>query len=120
LTSSLLPSSAADPVRDDSAPEKLGIKLSIQCYTYRAITFYETVDKAAKMGIKYLEIYPGQMLKPDSPVKIGSDMSDEVCAEIQAKLAAAGGEKIVAFGVAPIPNDEPAAAPLALGRPMEH
>ena len=109
LIGSLLPSSAADPVRDDSASEKLGIKLSIQCYTYRAITFFETVDKAAKMGIKYLEIYPGQKLKPDSPAKISSDMNDEVFADIQTKLASAGGLKIVAFGVAPVPNDEPAA-----------
>ena len=38
--------------RDDSASEKLGIKLSLQCYTYRAISFFlRTVDKAAAMGI---------------------------------------------------------------------
>ena len=52
--------------RDDSAAEKLGLKLSLQCYTFRALTFFETVDEAAKLGIKYLEIYPGQKLKPGS------------------------------------------------------
>ena len=41
-----LPGLAADK-RDDSASEKLGIKVALQCYTYRGITFFETVDKAA-------------------------------------------------------------------------
>src|SRR5206468_10929079 len=52
--------------RDDSASEKLGMKLSLQCYTYRALSFFETVDKAVVLGIKYLEIYPGQKVKPGS------------------------------------------------------
>src|SRR5438045_6752046 len=58
-----------DRKRDDSASERLGIKLSMQCYTYRALTFFETVDRATRLGIKYLEIYPGQTLKPGSKAK---------------------------------------------------
>src|SRR5882672_1707075 len=75
----------APPKRDDSASEKLGIKLSLQCYTYRALTFVETVDKAAAMGLKYLEIYPGQKLKPGSKETMGRQMSDEVCDEVKKK-----------------------------------
>jgi sugar phosphate isomerase/epimerase len=98
---------AADAAkRDDSAAEKLGFKLSLQCYTFRKITFFETVDKAAELGVKYLEIYPGQKLKPGSDVVINCKMSDEVCDEIKKKLADAGGLKLVAYGVAPIPDDE--------------
>ncbi|HLX59944.1 MAG TPA: sugar phosphate isomerase/epimerase [Planctomycetota bacterium] len=99
---------AADaPKRDDSASEKLGIKLSLQCYTYRAITFFETVDKAAAMGIKYLEIYPGQKLSPASTAKVEwSSMSDAAIDEIKKKLAEAGGLKLVAYGVAAIPPKE--------------
>jgi sugar phosphate isomerase/epimerase len=103
-----LPGLAADK-RDDSASEKLGIKVSLQCYTYRMITFFETVDKAASMGIKYLEIYPGQKLKPGSDVQVNRNMSDEVCDEIKKKLADAGGLKLVAHGVDGVPNDEPGA-----------
>lgn len=95
--------------RDDSASEKLGIKLSLQCYTYRALTFVETVDKAAAMGIKYLEIYPGQKLKPGSKETMGRRMSDEVCDDVKKKLADAGGLKLVAYGVDPVPTDEPGA-----------
>jgi len=92
--------------RDDSASEKLGIKLSLQCYTYRALTFFETVDKAVGLGIKYLEIYPGQKLKPGSSQTMNRKMSDEVCDEVKKKLADAGGLKLVAYGVDAIPSDE--------------
>ena len=92
--------------RNDSAAEKLGLKLSLQCYTFRQLTFFETVDEAARLGIKYLEIYPGQKLKPGSNVSVNSGMSDEVCQEIKQKLAEAGGLKVVAYGVAGVPGDE--------------
>ena len=92
--------------RDDSASEKLGVKLSLQCYTYRAVTFFEAVEKAKTLGIKYLEVYPGQKLKPDSNDKTGFPMSDAVCEAMLGKLADAGGLKLVAYGVAPIPADE--------------
>jgi sugar phosphate isomerase/epimerase len=104
-----LPLQADTPKRDDSASEKLGMKLSLQCYTFRALTFFETVDIASGMGIKYLEIYPGQRVEPNSQVKIGTDMSDEVIGKIKQKLADAGGLKLIAFGVNPIPEDEPGA-----------
>src|SRR5437762_9249534 len=92
--------------RDDSASEKLGIKLCLQCYTYRSLSFFETVDKAAGMGLKYLEIYPGQKLKPGSSQTMNRKMSDEVCDEVKKKLADAGGLKLVAYGVDPVPTDE--------------
>lgn len=98
--------------RDDSAAEKLGFRLGLQCYTFRAISFFETVDKAAAMGIRYLEIYPGQKLKPGSPLTTSANMSDDVIAEIKQKLKDAGGLKIVCYGVAGVPNDEAGARKL--------
>ncbi len=95
--------------RDDSASEKLGIKLSLQCWTFNKLTFFETVDKAAGLGVKYLEIFPGQKLKPGSKESIGWHMFDETIAEIKKKLADAGGLKLVAYGVDSIPADEKAA-----------
>jgi sugar phosphate isomerase/epimerase len=101
-----LPCRAADPAnRDDSASEKLGMKLSLQCYTYRALTFYEAVDKAVMLGVKYVEMYPGQKLKPGSDVKVNRDMSDETIADVKKKLADSK-VKLIAYGVDGIPNDE--------------
>jgi sugar phosphate isomerase/epimerase len=104
-----LASPAADPSpakRDDSASEKLGLKLSLQCWTFNKLTFFETVDKASELGIKYIEIYPGQKLKPGSKEEVRRTMSDETAAEIKQKLADAGGLKLVAYGVDSIPTDE--------------
>ena len=109
LVATALPCLAADGKRDDSASEKLGLKLSLQCWTLRSLTFFETVDKAAGLGVKYLEMYPGQKLKPGSEEKVGRNMSDEMIVEIKKKLADAGGLKLVAYGVDGIPNDEVAA-----------
>jgi sugar phosphate isomerase/epimerase len=95
--------------RDDSAAEKLGFKLSLQCWTFRKLTFFETIDKAAGLGVKYLEGFPGQKLKPDSTDALNSNMSDEACEEVRKKLADAGGLKLVAFGVAGVPTEEQAA-----------
>src|SRR5262245_56649437 len=102
---------AADPPkskRDDSASEKLGIKLSLQCWTFNRLTFFETVDKAAALGVKYLEMYPGQKLKPGFDAKISRSMSEEMIAEIKKKLKDAGGLKLVAYGVDSLPTDEAA------------
>src|SRR5262245_66554303 len=93
-----LPYSAADTPaskRDDSASEKLGLKLSLQCWTFNRLTFFETVDKAVGLGVKYIEIYPGQTLKPGSKEKMHRTMSDEVIAEVKKKLDDAGGLKLV-------------------------
>src|SRR4051794_18219415 len=97
-----LPVQAADAPakkRDDSASEKIGLKLSLQCWTFNKLTFFETVDKAVELGVKYLEIFPGQKLKPGSDVQVRRTMSDETIAEIKKKLADAGGLKLVAYGV---------------------
>ncbi len=92
--------------RNDRASEKAGVKLSLQCYTLRDLTFFETVDRAASMGIRYLEIYPGQKLKPGSDVQVNRGMNDDTIAQIKQKLADAGGLKLVAYGVDGVPTDE--------------
>jgi len=92
--------------RDDSASEKLGMKLSLQCWTFNRLSFFETVDRAAALGIKYLEIYPGQKLEPNSQVTISRTMSNDTMERIKKKLADAGGLRLVAYGVDSLPTDE--------------
>ena len=87
---------------DQTAAEKLGWKLGVQCWTFKALTFVETVDKVHSLGLKYVEAYRGQVIKPGSKTKIGPEMTEAETAEIQAKLKEAG-VKIASFGVAPIP-----------------
>lgn len=89
---------------DATAAEKLGWKLGIQCWTFKALTFAETVDQARALGLKYVEMFPGQKIRPGSTGKVGPEMTAAETAEVQAKLKEAG-VKLVSFGVAPIPED---------------
>jgi sugar phosphate isomerase/epimerase len=107
--SALMIAAVAAFARNDAASEQLGLKLSLQCYSFRALSFMETVDKAAALGIKHLEIYPGQKIEPGSKETTSSNMSDETAAKIQKKLKDAGGLRLVAYGVAGVPNEEAAA-----------
>ena len=89
---------AEDKPASDAAAEKLGWRLAFQCYTFRALTFFETVDIAQKMGIKYLEMYGGQKLKPGSSLGTGPGMTPEAIDEVKKKLQDAG-IKLVNIGV---------------------
>jgi sugar phosphate isomerase/epimerase len=106
LAAAAPPCLAADAKRDDSASEKLGMKLSLQCWTFNKLTFFETVDKAAALGVKYIEIYPGQKVRPDADAVVNKDMSDAVADAMKKKLADAGGLKLVAYGVDGVATDE--------------
>lgn len=107
LSAVALPLPAADTPskRDDSASEKLGLKLSLQCWTFNKLTFFEAVDKAKELGVKYVEMFPGQKLKPGSDAKVSRSMNDDMVAEIKKKLDDAK-IKVVAYGVDGIPTDE--------------
>jgi len=91
--------------RNDAAAAKLGFNLGMQCWTYRMLTTFETLERCQKFGIKYLEIFPGQKLKPDAATKVGPGMSDAEIADLLAKAKECG-VKITNFGVSAIPMDE--------------
>ena len=96
---------------DSTAADKLGWKLGVQCWTFRKLTFVETVDRIHQLGLKYVEMFPGQKLKPDSDAVVGPGMPADVTAEVKAKLKAAD-VQLVSFGVASIPKGEDTARKL--------
>ena len=91
--------------RNDAAAEQLGWRLAVQAWTFRDRTTFETIDTARALGLKYLELYPGQRLDKDQEIKVGPEMPAEALAALKAKLAAAG-IKATNFGVVEIPKDE--------------
>ena len=113
--------SAAEPVRvrvyaargpakkvPDAAAEKLGWRLGMQAYSFNRFTFFEAIDKTASLGLKYIEIYPGQRLSKEEPkVKTSHNMTDAQIAEMVGKAKAAG-IKIVNYGVVGLSKDEAA------------
>jgi len=87
------------PSLDAAAAERLGWRLGVQAYTFRMLSFYETVDLCAGMGIRTIEMYPGQHLSPDRPtVKTGASLPADLREEVKAKLAEAG-VALACFGV---------------------
>ncbi len=73
--------------------------LALQCWTFRRFTFFETIDQAAKLGIKFLQAYPGQVLSKDLPgVVFDHNLKAEEIELVKKKLAQAG-ISLVAYGV---------------------
>ena len=66
----------ATAARDDRAAEQLGWRLAVQAWTFRDRTAFEAIDTARALGLKYIELYPGQKLAPDrGDAKVAVDMS---------------------------------------------
>ena len=86
--------------------KKLNWRLGCQAYSFRNFTLFETIDKNAALGLKWIEIYPTQALSPDKPdVKVDHNSPREVLDALKTKLDAAG-VKLVNYGVVILPNDE--------------
>jgi sugar phosphate isomerase/epimerase len=95
--------------RDDSAAEKLGWRLGVQAWTFRDRSAFEAIDTAHALGLKYIELYPGQPLAKDqSTVKVGPELTPEQRTVLKGHLAAAH-VKAVSFGVVTLSTDEVAA-----------
>ena len=98
---------AAKPQGAPSA-EKLGWRLGCQAYSFNRFSFFEAVDKNASLGLKYLEMYPGQRLSPEHPdIRVGHDMPADARQAVKQKLAQAH-TRLVCYGVVGLSNDEKA------------
>ena len=92
--------------RDDAAAEKLGWRLGAQAWTFRDRTAFEAIATAHRLGLKYVELYPGQPLAPDQKdAKVGPEMGEKALAALKKKLADEQ-VKAVSFGVCDLPKDE--------------
>jgi len=85
---------------------KLNWRLGCQAYSFRNFTLFETIEKNASLGLKWLEAYPTQALSPEKQdVKVDHNSPREVLDVVKAKLDSAG-TRLVNYGVVLLPNDE--------------
>ncbi|WP_352423863.1 sugar phosphate isomerase/epimerase [Proteiniphilum sp.] len=49
-------------ISNETKAEKQGWYLSIQSFTFHLFTVMESLDKTAELGVRFIEIYPGQKL----------------------------------------------------------
>ncbi len=78
--------------------EKLGWKLGSQAYTFRLFTFAEALDNIVSSNLKYVEMFPGQVVGAGSTERIGASLSKEGRALVK-KLLKEKGVTAHAFGV---------------------
>jgi sugar phosphate isomerase/epimerase len=80
--------------------------IAVQCWTFRAFTFFETVEQVKALGVRLLQAFPGQALGgPYGKAGFGPDMNEEQIKAVKAALEAAG-IKLVAYGVCDIGTTE--------------
>lgn len=100
-----LPAGVEKPHLNYRAMDKLGWKLSCQAYTFREKTLFETIDTMQAIGMRYIELYPGQRFSPDNPVAFDHNSPADLVSQLQAKLKSAH-ITAVNYGVVGLGNDE--------------
>jgi sugar phosphate isomerase/epimerase len=100
------------PARDDAAAEKLGWQLGAQAWTFRDRGAFEAIEAAHRLGLRYIELYPGQKLSADhADVKVGPGMGSAWIDALRKKLESEH-VRAMSFGVVDMKNDERALRPL--------
>lgn len=87
---------------------RLGWRLSCQAWTFRDLTLFETIELLPKLGIRNIEMFPGQKLSKEKPEGFSHDSPDAVVQEVIAKLRE-NRVRAVAYGVVGLGEDEKSA-----------
>lgn len=89
------------------AQEKLGWRLGVEAYTFHKFTFFETIEKTAKLGLSYIGGLSFQKVSADIPKNFDPKLSDDELRQVRLKLDAAG-LRLLTYYIQDIPADEAA------------
>lgn len=87
------------------AQEKLGWRLGIEAYTFHRATFFDTIDRAAKLGLPFVGGLSFQKVSTDLPKNFEPGLTDGELQAIRIRLATAG-VRLLTFYLQEIPGDE--------------
>ena len=87
--------------------------MACQAYTFgrNGVTLYDTLDILKEVGIRNVELFPGQKLSKDNAVAVNENMPKEAVDALKAKLEEMR-IRARAFGVTGVPGDEAGARKL--------
>lgn len=68
----ILSSSSCGVKQNQTTAEKHGWKLCMQSYTFHLFSVIEALEKTHELGIKYIEVFPGQKLDGDGIYQCGT------------------------------------------------
>jgi sugar phosphate isomerase/epimerase/type 1 glutamine amidotransferase len=89
------------------AREKLGWKLGLSAYTFKNSTLFETIDKAAALGLLYMGGLNVQRVSDEISGRFDHTLSEEELTAVRKKLLSAG-VTLVSYYIHDIPNEEEA------------
>ena len=89
------------------AQEKLGWRLGIEAYTFHQSTFFETIDRTAKLGLAYVGGLSFQKVSDDISKNFEPGLTDDELQAIRLRLDAAG-LSLLTYYIQEIPGDEAA------------
>jgi len=89
---------AAEAAKGAPHAEKLGWQLGCAAYSFNRLTFYETIDKVAALGLHAVEAFEWQRLSKQKPkVQTNATMSAADRAEAKKRLADAGVKLVACY-----------------------
>ncbi len=94
----LSPAVIAQKTYDDSGAEKLEWKLAVQAWSFRKFTLEESLDMLNQIGVKYIEMYPGQQIGAGIEGTTHYGMNEKTREELK-KLLDEKGIKAINYGV---------------------
>ena len=92
-------------------PHPTPFYMSVQAWSFNPYSVFESIERAADAGSKYIEFFPGQKLKPGSSSGMGPGLTEAETQELHAQLDKFGVTP-VAYGVTGIDADYAKARPL--------
>ncbi|HWH68187.1 MAG TPA: ThuA domain-containing protein, partial [Candidatus Sulfotelmatobacter sp.] len=89
------------------AQEKLGWRLALEARAFPNLSFFETIDQAARFGLPYIGGSSSQMVGKDLAKGFGPELSDAELTTIRLRLESAG-LRLLTYDIRELPNDEAA------------
>ncbi|MCR4439124.1 MAG: sugar phosphate isomerase/epimerase [bacterium] len=86
--------------------------LAVQCWTFRAFTFIEALDRIQELGLSAVQAYPGQPLAANLPGAVFDHRMPEEQVNWVEKALAERGLRLVAYGVVDVGRDEESMRPV--------
>lgn len=87
------------------AQEKLGLRLGVEAYTFHRVSFFETIERTAKLGMAYVGGLSFQRVSPDIPKNLDPNLTDAEIEQVRMKLDAEG-VRLLTYYYQEIPGDE--------------
>lgn len=87
------------------AQERLGWRLGVEAYTFHRVTFFDTVDRAVKLGLPFVGGLTFQKVGGGISKNFEPGLGDDELRVIRLKLADAG-VRLLTFYIQEIPGDE--------------